>query len=87
MERVRDKEDRRRIFVKVRMARLKPLLPKYEAIGNAYLGLLNDYTTAELELICGYLERSSALSRQHLAKLSGDRSELTRARKKNTQSG
>src|ERR1700722_2562240 len=44
VERMRDKGDRRRVFVEVRMARLKPLLPKYEAIGNAYLTLLNNYT-------------------------------------------
>ena len=69
IQRVRDTEDRRRVFVKVCMEALKPLVPKYEAIGKAFMGLLEQYSEAELQLICQYMERSTELSKQELAKL------------------
>ena len=36
IERVRDTQDRRKVFVRVQDESLKPLLPKYEALGKAY---------------------------------------------------
>src|SRR6516165_2544034 len=37
IERLRDTQDRRKIFVRVRPERLEPLLPKYEEIGKAFI--------------------------------------------------
>lgn len=71
IERVRDTEDRRRVFVRVRPETLQPLLPKYEAIGHAFMALLNKFNDKELRLICDYLEQASIISRQELAKLTG----------------
>jgi DNA-binding MarR family transcriptional regulator len=68
IQRTRDTEDRRRIFVRVNQKSLKSLTPKYEAIGMAYMKLLEQYSDDELELICGYLEKTSEVSRQELSK-------------------
>lgn len=69
IERVHDKADRRRVLIKANHEQLKPLFPKYEAIGTAYMALLEDYTTAELELILGYLEKALEISRQQISKI------------------
>jgi len=69
VERVRDPRDRRKVFVRVRLESLQPLLPKYKAIGQAYMKVLEKFTTEELELICIYLERTSAVSQSELAKM------------------
>jgi len=69
VERVRDPRDRRKVFVRVRLESLQPLLPKYEAIGRAYMQVLEKFTTEELELICTYLERTSVVSQSELAKM------------------
>ena len=57
IERVRDTEDRRRVFVRVREESLKPLLPKYKALGEAHMTQVEHYTDTELRLIFGYLEK------------------------------
>ncbi len=67
--RERDAEDRRRVFVRMQTESLRPLLPKYEAIGHAFMKLLEGYSDKELKFICGYLEKSSEISRTELAKL------------------
>lgn len=69
IERVRDASDRRKVFVRVRPKSLEPLIPKYEVIGKAYLAVLDEFTTEELELICTYLERTSAVSQSELARM------------------
>jgi len=69
IERARDTEDRRKVFVRVRPERLARLVPKYEAIGKAYLALAEQYGDKELKLICDYLERSSEVSERELAKV------------------
>lgn len=69
IQRVRDTEDRRRIFIRVNPDSLKDLAPKYEAIGAAYMKVLEHYTDKELQFICDYLEKTSELSRQELSKL------------------
>jgi len=69
IERVRDTQDRRKVFVRVRPERLAPLLPKYEAIGKAYMALAEQYGDKELQLICDYLEKSSEVSERELAKV------------------
>lgn len=62
IERVRGTVDRRKVFVRVQEASLKPLLPKYEALGNAYIGLVKHYTDSELQLIFDYMEKVSQIS-------------------------
>jgi DNA-binding MarR family transcriptional regulator len=59
IQRLRDPQDRRKI--------LKPLIPKYEAIGKAYMTLVEQYGDKELQLICDYLEKTSQVSEQELA--------------------
>jgi DNA-binding MarR family transcriptional regulator len=66
IERVRDTKDRRKVFVRVEEASLKPLLPKYEALGEAYIGLVSHYTDRELRLIFNYMENMSRMSERLL---------------------
>lgn len=69
VERVRDTQDRRKIFVRVRPESLETLVPKYEAIGKAFMKLAEQYGDRELQLICDYMEKSSAVSEVELAKM------------------
>ena len=69
VKRIRDTRDRRKVFVQVRPESLAPLTPRFEAIGNAYLGFLEKYSDKELQLICGYLEGTSEVSARELAKI------------------
>ncbi len=69
IERVRDTEDRRKVFVRVRPESLAPLLPKYEAIGKAYMALAGQYSDAELRLICDYMQKACEVSERELAKM------------------
>jgi len=67
--RVRDTRDRRKVFIRVRAGSLKPLIPKYEAVGKAYVSLAEQYEDQKLELICEYLERTCEISERELAKV------------------
>jgi DNA-binding MarR family transcriptional regulator len=62
IQRVRDTEDRRKVFVRAQEASLKPLLPKYEALGKAHMSLVEHYTDNELKLIFDYMEKMSQIS-------------------------
>lgn len=75
IERVRDTQDRRKVFVRVRPESLEPLIPKYEAIGKAYMALTEQYSDKELQLICEYLERTFEVSERELTRIvAGNRS-------------
>jgi DNA-binding MarR family transcriptional regulator len=69
IERVRDTRDRRKVFIRVRPESIEPLVPKFEAVGRAYMSLLEEYSDKELQLICDYLEKASELSVRELAKM------------------
>jgi DNA-binding MarR family transcriptional regulator len=69
IERVRDTEDRRKVFIRVRPQSLVTLMPKYEAIGEAYLRLAEQYRDKELQVICDYLEKASEVSQRELVRL------------------
>jgi len=69
VERTRDTRDRRKVFVRVRPESLAPLVPKYEAIGKAYMRLVEQYSDKDLQLICDYMEKTSELSERELSKL------------------
>jgi hypothetical protein len=68
--RVRDTQDRRRVFARVNPQSLAPLIPRYEAIGKAYVDLVDQYSDRELQLICDYMEKASTLATEQLAKMS-----------------
>jgi len=85
IERVRDTGDRRKVFVRVRPESIEPLVPKFEAIGKAYLSMVERYSDRDLQLICEYMERASELSQRHLAKIvAGRRARPTAARLERT---
>jgi DNA-binding MarR family transcriptional regulator len=69
IERRRDTADRRKVFVRVRLESLASVIPRYEAIGQAYLALVEQYDDEDLRLICDCLEKTSAMSQRELAKL------------------
>ena len=73
VERVRDTADRRRVFVRVRGESLKPLLPKYEALGKAFLALSEQYSDGDLLLICGYMEKTSETAERLMADMLASR--------------
>ena len=80
IERVRDTQDRRKVFIRVRPESLEPLIPKYEAMGNAYMSLAEQYGDEELQLICDYLEKTSEVSERELANMiAANRSQSSRA--------
>jgi|HubBroStandDraft_6_1064221.scaffolds.fasta_scaffold110273_2 DNA-binding MarR family transcriptional regulator len=89
VERVRDTEDRRRVFVRVRLESLEPLGPLYEAIGKAFGDLAKRYTDKELEVICDYMERAAHTSERELTKLRdpGTTGPSPRRRGRSTRSG
>ena len=67
IERVRDSEDRRKIFVRVRCESIKPLLPKYESLGKAYMSLIERYKDRELTLILSYMKEMSEMTERLMA--------------------
>lgn len=69
IERTRDTADRRKVFVRVRIESMAPVIPLYEAVGKAYLDFIGHYNDADLRLICDYLEKTSAVSERELARL------------------
>jgi len=71
IERVRDTRDRRRIFIRVNPQSLEPLIPQYEAIGKAFTDLVDQYSDEELQLICDYMEKASAVANQQLVNIAG----------------
>jgi DNA-binding MarR family transcriptional regulator len=69
IERRRDAADRRKVFIRIHPESLAPVIPRYEAVGRAYLALLEQYRDEDLLLICDYREKTSALAERELAKL------------------
>lgn len=67
IERVRDIVDRRKVFIRVQEESLKPLLPKYEALGKAYITLVEQYSDRELKLIFGYMQKMTQMSERLMA--------------------
>jgi DNA-binding MarR family transcriptional regulator len=69
IERVRDPADRRKVLIRVRPEGIAPLAPKYEAMGKAFMSLLEQYSDEELKLIAEYLEKTSEISARELARV------------------
>ena len=59
VERLRDTQDRRKVLIRVRPESLRPLIPKYEAMGKEFLRVVEQYSDKELALICDYLQKTS----------------------------
>lgn len=64
VERVRDTEDRRKVFVRLRPENFEELSSQYEALGKSYMKLVDRYSDEELKLIFGYLEGMSGMTEQ-----------------------
>ena len=69
----RDTEDRRKVLVRVLPESLAPLVPRYEAIGRAYMALLAEYDDGQLRLICDYLEKASSVSAAELSRYASEK--------------
>ncbi len=69
VERVRDTQDRRKVFVRVRPESLQRLIPKYEAVGKDYMSLFDQYSDKNLRLICDYMEKAAEVSEREMAKV------------------
>jgi len=70
VERVRDAGDRRRVIVRPRPEAASRVARLYEGLGAAMMKLASGYTTAELELIGGFLERNLVILKDQIAQLS-----------------
>ena len=75
IERVRDSQDRRRVFIRVRGESVKPLLPKYEALGKAYTTLIEHYSNNELMVIAAYMEKMSEMTERLMTDVVATRSD------------
>lgn len=64
VERLRDTEDRRKVFVRLLPENFEQLSSQYEALGKSYMKLVERYSDEELELIFGYLEGMSGMTEQ-----------------------
>ena len=43
--------------------------PRYEAVGKAYMALVEQYSDKDLQLICDYMEKTSEISAQELKRV------------------
>jgi DNA-binding MarR family transcriptional regulator len=62
IERVRDTEDRRKVFVRIRPESFAELESQYEALGRSYRSVVEHYSDSELMLITDYLEKMSEMT-------------------------
>ena len=69
IERTRDEQDRRKVLIRVRPEALEPLVPKYETVGKAFMRVIEEYDDKALRLICDYLEKTSVVSTNELARI------------------
>lgn len=65
--------DRRKVFVRPRPEALRRFGRFYEGLGSAMLKLASSFTTAELAVICNYMEQTLKVFRAESAKLSNRR--------------
>lgn len=84
IERARDEQDRRKVLIRVRPETLEPLVPKYEAVGKAFMRVIEEYDDKELRLICDYLEKTSVVSSQEMARIIAENRESASGKKPDT---
>ena len=75
IERVRDSDDRRKVFARGRPEALAPLVAKHQALGKAYLGMIQDYSDSELMVILTYMEKMSGMAERLFTDVIAARSE------------
>lgn len=68
IERVRDTEDRRKVFVRLCPERQESLQSRYEGLGEAYMKVVEHYSDSELILIHGYLQAMSETAEELMKK-------------------
>lgn len=81
IERARDEQDRRKVLIRVRPEALEPLVPKYEAVGKAFMRVIEEYDDRSLRLICDYLEKTSVVSTKEMARIIAENRENTPGQK------
>jgi len=69
VQRVRDDEDRRRVFVEVTQTVQERAWPYYEPLVRVGQELYAGYTVPQLELLLDFLERGAELSQRELVRL------------------
>lgn len=67
IERIRDTEDRRKVFVRIRPESFVEIESQYEALGRSYGGVIEHYSDSELMLITDYLEKMSEMTERLMA--------------------
>jgi DNA-binding MarR family transcriptional regulator len=75
IERVRDTEDRRKVFVRLRPESQESLVSRYQALGKAHMKVVEHYSDSELMLIHGYLQGMSETAEQLMKETIAARSE------------
>ncbi|MGD1073024.1 MAG: MarR family transcriptional regulator [Bryobacteraceae bacterium] len=75
IERVRDTEDRRKVFVRLRPESQESLVSRYQALGKAHMKVVEHYSDSELMLIHGYLQEMSETAEQLMKETIAARSE------------
>ena len=68
--RVRDAEDRRKVFVQPNPEAMERVAALYDELGAAAMKLASSYRTRDLQVITDFLERNVALLREGIARLS-----------------
>ena len=67
IERVRDTEDRRKVFVRVRPESFAELESQYVALGRSYRSVVEHYSDSDLMLITDYLEKMCEMTERLMA--------------------
>jgi DNA-binding MarR family transcriptional regulator len=67
IQRVRDTEDRRKVFVRIRPESFAELESQYQALGRSYRSVIEHYSDSELILIADYLEKMSEMTERLMA--------------------
>lgn len=75
VKRVRDTEDRRRVFVKLRPDATAKLTKLYEGLGSEMERLASRYTIKELQLIEGFLAANLEILKREVAVLDSDQAD------------
>lgn len=69
VRRVDDKSDRRRVIVELVPERMRAMSPHYEALQQAFEGLLGAYTFEQQIMVLDFLRRAESIMRVELGRL------------------
>jgi MarR family transcriptional regulator, organic hydroperoxide resistance regulator len=68
-ERASDRDDRRKVVVKVQTGKLKKIGNTYRSMGKAYNSLLANYTQEQLQFLVDYHKASIEMTKKEIEKL------------------